>query len=211
MTFRTLYASYGRMACCVAASAAGLFANQLTITYSSTDSGTIGGTPFTNAAFTITEHLDTANRQAFNQGGSTGFTIADQSASISIAGVGTFSVLTPTGSFVNNTFGSAGFSTEGTGINGHDLVVLGNSAFATWDMTTSLGPLTDQNFDAVIQQWSLTPFQTSGGTLVLESQEQVFTANAPTVTFQAVATPEPNFTMLTGVCLIGLVWRFRRR
>jgi hypothetical protein len=184
-----------------------LFASPLTITYSSTDSGTIGGTPFTNASFTITEHLDTANRQAFNMGGSTGFFINDQSASISISGVGVFSFTTVTSSFVNNTNQSAGFSTAEP--SGHDLLALNHVAFATWDMTTSLGPFTDQNNGAEIQQWSLSPILTSGGTLVLNDQQQVFTPNAPVITFQAVITPEPNFMMLSGACLIGIcLFRF---
>ena len=38
------------------------FAGPITITYSSVGTGSVGATSFTNAPFTITESLDTANR-----------------------------------------------------------------------------------------------------------------------------------------------------
>src|SRR6266851_958308 len=40
------------------------FAGPITITYSSIGTGSVGATSFTNAPFTITELLDTVNRQA---------------------------------------------------------------------------------------------------------------------------------------------------
>jgi hypothetical protein len=174
------------------------FAGPLTITYTSVGTGSVGSAGFTNAAFTITELLDTTNRQSY----SSGFFINDNSASIAISGIGAFSFTTATRTFVANDSGVAGFSRSGA--SGFDLMYAAdNSAFSTWDMTTSLGPFTGTG---TLTQWSLTPVQTTGGVLV-------FNNAGPTVTFQAVAggVPEPASMALVGLGLVGLGLVARRR
>jgi hypothetical protein len=172
------------------------FAAPLFITYTSVGTGTIGTTGFTNAAFTITESLDTANIQTFTGG----FFINDNSASVAIAGIGTFDFTTATRTFVNNTNDVVGFS--GAGVAGADLVYSsGDPAYTTWDMTTSIGPYTDAG---TLLQWSLFPVLTTGGTLV-------FNNASPTVTFQAVATPEPTSAAVISLGLAGLLCAARRR
>ena len=175
------------------------FAGTLTITYTSVGTGSVGSTAFTNDSFTITELLDTTNRQSFTGG----YFIDDTSASIAIAGIGTFGFTTPTRSFVNDI--SEGFSRATYA--GNDLLdAPDNSAFSTWDMTTSIGPFTGPG---AIFQWAVSPVLTTGGTLVFDTDVDA------TVTFQAVAgatsTPEPGSLAFIGLGLLGLGWRARHR
>lgn len=175
------------------------FAAPITIIYTSSGSGSIGSTTFTNATFTITELLDTANRQSFLGG----YSVDDTSASIAIAGVGTFNFTTTTRSFVNNLISLAGFSRGG--VNGSDLLYASaNAVLGTWDLTTSIGPITGTG---QLLQWATPTISTSGGTLT-------FSNNRTTTTFQATvgtATPEPSAVSLAWLGLAGISWMIRRR
>jgi len=87
------------------------FAAVLLLTHTGTGSGQIGATSFTNATFTISDTVDTANRQVIPSGG--GFFIDDSSASIAITGVGTYPFSSPTRTFVNNSVTSWDFPGQG--------------------------------------------------------------------------------------------------
>jgi len=168
---------------CFAMSLVNSYADLITLTHSGVGSGHIGDTPFTYSAFTITELADTANRVPF----SAGFIIPDSSASISITGVGNFQFLVETRTFVNNTFSIVGFargSNQGDLFNGPS-----NPAFASWNMLTSVGPITGTT---TLMQWSLMPVLTDGGVLVFDDWNSLGS-------FQARIVPEPYpFAFLVG-------------
>jgi hypothetical protein len=165
-------------------------------------SGSIGGNPFSNQAFTITATGDTLDRQSFVSG----FFIDHVTASITIDNVGTFTFVTPTRTFVNNTSDLVGFSRAG--IMGSDLYDGPvDSAFGSWDMLSSIGPISG---GTGLSQWGdrFGPVITSGGQLI-------FNDSGTTGSFQGQVIPEPSAMTLFGIGTLGLVghcgWRRRRR
>ena len=178
---------------CVGMVALNSFAQSITMTHTGIGSGTIGGTPFVNRAFTITDVANTASRASF--GG--GFYIEDISATISITGVGNFLFTSGTRTFVNNDLATVGFSRSGGG--GSDLFNgPASPGFGSWDMLSSIGPITGPG---QLLQWSTAPVTTDGGILVFNN------ANI-SVTFQATVVPEPACAVLF---LCGAVCWLRRR
>jgi hypothetical protein len=180
-------------------------AELITFTHSgASGSGSIGGIPFSDQAFTITATGDTLNRQSFNFGGIVGFSIDHAAASIMIDNVGTFDFVTPTRTFVNNTFDVVGFARAG--IDGLDLYDGPfNAAFGGWDMLSSIGPISG---DIRFFQWTESPVITSGGQLIFDD-------GATTGSFQAVvgAVPEPSTLTLFSIAgvLVATVHAVRRR
>jgi hypothetical protein len=161
------------------------------VTISFAASGTIGGAPFTNAATTITSHLDTAARVLFAPGI---YDSASTLATIDIAGIGSSTFIDATVIFVNNNNSNAGFSRSSPSLS--DVVVTDSPAFATWDLLTAVGPVDPTR--GLIQ---VVGVSTSRGTLLLSDYSSG--------TFQAVV-PEP--TSLCCVALfIGTTAALRRR
>ena len=142
--------------------------------------GDLAGVVFTSTAFTITCSADLSARQAF----SSGFWMDHATASIDIAGVGNVTFTSPTRTFVNQNNNLVGFSRGGA--NGLDLFNGPmNPSFATWDMTSPIGPVA--GLGSTIQ-WTVGDVLTSGGVLNMEPNggaTSVFTATlgGPGTTF----------------------------
>jgi len=138
--------------------------------------GTLNGVPFGPSDFTITAFGDIGDREEFTNG----FFIEHFSAMIEIDGVGSFGILTPTLTFVNQASSRVGFARAPSGL---DLLTGPTDPdFALWDMRTSIGPISGN--DGRLVQWDLDPqIETTGGILYFFDAEDV------PVTFTAEVIP----------------------
>lgn len=173
-----------------------LSALPITFIYSSTGSGSIGATSFTNAAFTVTGIGDTANRIE----GALSYGLYHDTTTINITGVGQFNITTPISSFTPKTGTFAGFGRDGPG----NLFHFTNGAVTGYDMLTSLGPLSGSG---QLLGWAATPLvTTSGGDLVFNN------ASSLAATYQVIVDnsgiPEPSTWALAAM---GIVVALRMR
>jgi hypothetical protein len=182
-------------------------AGSITYIETATASGSLGGTPFTNAFLTFTATADTNN--VMSVPGSPGVLgVNDSSAMIDITGIGSATITEATLTFVNtNTNVEAAGLTAGTITSPVvDLVSVDNSAFGTYGLTSSIGPLSG-SFSVGTGSHTTT---TSAGDLVLTTL-----LNSPGGTFQAIlgsSVPEPpTLVSATIAVLCGLVCACRRR
>lgn len=165
-------------------------------TVQTTGSGYFNFVPFTDLSITITGYGDTANRRPSVWG--TGLHIIHDSATVSVGSLGEFAITMPTKTFVNNGTSTVGFGNGyqyGTDLfNGPT-----NDAFTTWDLGSSLGPITGRGYNLLTLSSQIL---TSGGYL--------YFYNSPTtVTFTATVVPEPSTLILVG-CLLPLAFRRQR-
>src|SRR5712692_525620 len=117
---------------------------QIIYTFVDTGTGTIGSTPFTNSPFTITL-VGNPNSITLNtppcatlSGTCTVFDLVASSATFTVDGMnGAFTGTV--GIFDNQTFSALGFERNPPA--GADIMDLGNSAFATYDLSTAIGPI----------------------------------------------------------------------
>jgi MYXO-CTERM domain-containing protein len=110
---------------------------------------------------------------------------------VTIEDYGTFAVTSETYLWVGNTFGRSGFGIR----NSSDILSLGDSSFDTWNIQSSLGPITRTGAFNTAALW------TTGGALRF--------SGSPAVTFSATVVPAPGAAALVG--LAGLAGSRRRR
>lgn len=172
------------------------FSSTITYTYTGHGSGELDGVSFLNEDFTISASGDTAIRENFGNGI---FFINNSAATINISDVGNLTINTPTRFFVNNSENAVGFSRAGS--QGEDLFDTKNSAFETWNMLNSIGPV--NGIGELIQWHDFDQIMTSEGILI-------FTENANVkATFQATVSPIPEPStyamLLVGLGMLGFM------
>lgn len=188
-------------------------ASSITYTPSTTATGTLGGTLFTNALVTVTLTADTANVVP-GPAPYTGTAANAGTATVNVAGIGTGTFTSEVGIFssLNDVAalallgGNPGVimidATAQTGI----LVQIG-PVFSTYDLRSSLGPITGPGGPASGSQ--ITPvFSTTAGDFTWAVGQ---TGGQLTSTFTAVTTPEPAPFLLLGSALAVVLARSRFR
>jgi hypothetical protein len=168
-----------------------------------TFAGTLDGVGFSVEEFTITALGDTDDRQASDVDT---FFINHTSAEIEIPGLGTFDIITPSRTFVNQSANAVGFSRS----SGADLFnqTAFDPVYTTYDLLSSIGP---EFADGGIFQWALSDVVTSGGVLLFENR------SAESASFQAIVEggpgpiPEPGTLALLAMGLLALGRASRRR
>jgi hypothetical protein len=186
-------------AVCALIATAGCVAEDMTYTETIVASGKVGTTNFTNELVTLTATGDTSG--IFESSTSPVIYQLPVTMTFSVAGGGPSGTFTGSPDvFVNNSFGSAGFSV------GADILDVYNSAFATYNLAD---PLAEVSGSAVDTGYT---FGTTDGILQLARANSAGTATfAASVTS---ATPEPGSLFLLGTALPGFataLWRRNRR
>jgi len=173
-------------------------AGPITFTISTTGSGTLGASTFTDATITFTQVSDTALIGSC-------FSAIDLCSPTSTAntltlqGLGTFTITDPT-RFFDNPGGSVGVDDSNTFI---DAISEHDAAFVSYNMQTALGPISN-----TVSSPKYTGMGTSGGAFS-------YTGNSTVATFRAVtgvsAVPEPgSLGLALGGAMLGLFLKFSR-
>ncbi|MGD0137447.1 MAG: hypothetical protein ABSD28_01110 [Tepidisphaeraceae bacterium] len=179
--------------------------------FDGTASGTLGSQTFSNVELSATAVTDTSDVPAYGEE----ILFPAMPFTINIAGIGSTSVSTGLLGLYN--FPSEQFVAWGwvAPVNDQIAVIeIDNSVFATYDMKTSVGPITETGSDPFIGNWL--NMSTSGGNLSVNSWDNVsFTATLGSGSGGTSAVPLPNSAAialvgLAGLGSIGLLRRMRR-
>ena len=166
----------------------------ITYVYDGIGTGTLEGSPFTSAAFTITASADTTNITVWADA-TYGPQNTHLSSLIDITGLGSFSITAPSHSWMSGTDNGRG----GLGANlGPNWITFEDPDLIGYGLDTLFGPVLE-NSPLNIDQFA--GVATTGGTLVFSS--------ISSVTFTAI--PEPATFTLTILALLGMGWRRPQR
>lgn len=172
-------------------------AELITFTFSGTASGSLGSQSFTNAQFTITSTADTDQVALLAPGV---LFVPNSVATVTVFGLGTGTFTIPTTTVDNQNLSRVGIAAP---VQNQAILFEDNPAFATYDLTTPIGPLAGP---AVFNPF-IARFATTAGDFSLTA--------VPSVSFQATGTqavPEPASLTLAGIAALGLLgysWRQR--
>ena len=179
------------------------WAASITYVFSGTAAGTLGTQSFSSVNLSATATTDTSavppNGEEIN--------FPPMPFTIDIGGIGTTNLSTGLLSLFHNAssqFVAFGFQNGSSLIN---VIEIHSTAFTTYDLTTSIGPITEAGTDPFISNWQNMP--TSGGSLTVTSWDDVsFTA---TVAGAPITVPAPSaaWLSLAGLPLVAVAVRRR--
>lgn len=162
----------------------------ITYTFEGSASGSLDGQSFGMSDFVINVQADTENLDF-----DLILTVPNNSATITIDGLGTYEFITPTLTALDDFNDDIYLSWGPELFDGPDIMSVGHGAFAGWGMDTELGPVVGDG-----DVYSHDTIDTTGGVLD-------FNTNGNPITFTATI-PAPGAIALVGLC--GLIRRRRR-
>lgn len=170
-------------------------AETITVTESAIATGSLGSSAFDDSLITLTATGDTSNVVGTGLNGAN-FKLENLSILVNIAGLGSADLTDEGLVFSNQNTGAGGFSDPGKG----DILDTFDSAFDTYALATSFGPITDTG--SINAGFA---FSTNQGSFVINSitGDATYTAT--------VLSPEPSAVSLFGFGLAGLATLKRRR
>ena len=173
------------------------FCSPIVFTFTGTATGTLGGTAFTNASFTVSSLADTSQVSLV---GST-YQVQASSSSVSIAGFATAAFNGPT--YWGSPQGSSDIIFGNSAISGATgLLGITKVELLTYDLKSAIGPLfSGLDFESAVFH-NFQNISTSQGALTLVAANDTFTATL---------VPEPLSILLAGMGLAALLFRHLRR